>query len=609
MKSQIMKDKIINFFFSIKLGLAYLVIGLMIGWFLFSKTNSNSSETSDNHEHSKNNTNNNDEIWTCSMHPQIRQNEPGDCPICGMDLIPLAKNSNDDSPIKLVMTEQATKLAHIETMIVGDKEIAGNTINKELFLTGKAKMDETKWATQASHFEGRIERLLIEYTGETVKKNQKIAVIYAPELINAQKELLETVKLKDKYPALYEAAKEKIRQWKLPETTIDAIENSGKIQREIAIFAERSGVVMKRYVEEGDYIKKGTPLFDIMDLNRVWVLFDVYEKDMQWIKVGTSVKFNFDAMPQKTYQSKITFIDPIINPKTRVASARVEIKNVNGFIKPDMFAKGIVYAVPTSVNKKSAKRKPITVPKTAVLWTGKRSVIYLKDSEMDVPTFLFKEVTLGIDLGDSYIIEEGIEEGDEIVVNGAFRVDAAAQLNNKSSMMNRLVSIKPTIAPQDLPLPDYRKKTSPKFKQQLADFTEQYLEVKDMLVATNFEKTKKAAKSLDQSFYKVDMLLLEGIAHQFWMEKMTLLKTNIEKIKTAKDIETQRMWFSGISEILTEVVVVYGLPEGTFYVQYCPMALDDKGANWLSKEERVLNPYFGDKMLKCGTVNESFNFQ
>ncbi|MFT5646299.1 MAG: Cu(I)/Ag(I) efflux system membrane fusion protein, partial [Aureispira sp.] len=433
-----------------------LLVGLLIGWFAFSGSDGNSNSNSTNNEgESTAKIVKKEEIWTCSMHPQIRQDEAGDCPICGMDLIELSDNSDVDNPIQLVMTKEAVKLAQVETMFVGDNANmdAIDLNNKEIFLTGKIKMDATKSATQTAHLNGRLERLLVSFEGEQVRKNQKIAVLYAPELISAQKELLEAIKIKEEYPALYKAARQKIRQWKLPESTIDAIETSGEIEEEVAIYAERSGILMKRYVEEGDYVKQGSPLFDIMDLNQVWVLFDVYEKDLQWIKVGTTVAFNLDVMPEKTYRSKITFIDPIIDPRTRVASARVELNNRKGFLKPEMFAKGIVRV--NTVQQKS-KSTPIMVPKTAVLWTGQRSVVYVKIPDMEIPTFEFREVVLGTDLGQYFVIKEGVVDGEEVVVNGVFRVDAAAQLNNKKSMMNRLVRMKEDVQ-KTHQLPNYQR--------------------------------------------------------------------------------------------------------------------------------------------------------
>jgi Cu(I)/Ag(I) efflux system membrane fusion protein len=584
-----------------------LLVGLLIGWFAFSGSDGNSNSNSTNNEgESTAKIVKKEEIWTCSMHPQIRQDEAGDCPICGMDLIELSDNSDVDNPIQLVMTKEAVKLAQVETMFVGDNANmdAIDLNNKEIFLTGKIKMDATKSATQTAHLNGRLERLLVSFEGEQVRKNQKIAVLYAPELISAQKELLEAIKIKEEYPALYKAARQKIRQWKLPESTIDAIETSGEIEEEVAIYAERSGILMKRYVEEGDYVKQGSPLFDIMDLNQVWVLFDVYEKDLQWIKVGTTVAFNLDVMPEKTYRSKITFIDPIIDPRTRVASARVELNNRKGFLKPEMFAKGIVRV--NTVQQKS-KSTPIMVPKTAVLWTGQRSVVYVKIPDMEIPTFEFREVVLGTDLGQYFVIKEGVVDGEEVVVNGVFRVDAAAQLNNKKSMMNRLVRMKEDVQ-KTHQLPNYQRETSDAFKATLIRFVEHYLNLKNALVATEFETAKKSIPLLNETFEGIDMSLIKGDAHLYWMKEMPKIKKQLKQLNDAKNIESQRSEFVLLSELLVQVVQVFGLSEGTLFIQYCPMAMDNKGANWLSKEGTIQNPYFGDKMLRCGSVEDTLLF-
>ena len=295
--------------------IGFIAIGLLIGSLVFSGGDSEKKVK-------KKDTASTDEIWTCSMHPQIRQNEPGDCPICGMDLIPLDEAGGSDSPIRFVMTTNAVKLAQIETTIVGDKAARSNAPEKEIFLTGKVKMNETNSSTQTAHLKGRIEEIYINYTGEQVSKGQKIAKIYSPELVAAQKELIEAIKIKAELPSLYTAAREKIKQWKLPDSMIDEIEKSGKVQTEVNIYADMSGTVMKRYVEVGDYLKPGAPIADIMNLNTVWVLFDVYEKDLQWVRVGEIVEFNLAAMPEKTFRARISFIDPIINPNTRVAEAR-----------------------------------------------------------------------------------------------------------------------------------------------------------------------------------------------------------------------------------------------------------------------------------------------
>ena len=589
--------------------IGFSVIGLILGWLFFSGSSSSPSANKKNMSkthnhgagnHSEDGGGGNEEIWTCSMHPQIRQTEAGDCPICGMDLIPLDE-SGEDSPIRFVMTKEAVKLAQIETMIIGTGKIDSDKSQKEILLTGKVKMNEQNSGSQNAHIRGRIEELYVNYTGEKISKGQQIAKIYSPELVAAQKELIEAIKLKSEMPSLYEAAKAKIRQWKLPNSILEEIEKSGKVQQEVMIYADRSGVVMKKYIEEGDYVKAGQPMFDIMDLSSIWVLFDIYEKDLNWVREGQIIEFNLAAMPEKTFKASISFIDPIINPITRVASARVELYNPNGRIKPDMFAKGILKASPLKKGKDSNIK--LSVPKTAVMWTGKRSVVYIKIPNTTVPTYEFREVELGADLGENYLVASGLENGDEVVVHGTFRLDAAAQLNNKASMMNRMIEVK-GVAEK---VPDFKLKTADQFKLQLTNFVESYIQLKDQLVATDFEGAKKALIALEAKFNAIDMSILkEEDAHLYWMKLEKGFKSHFIDINKAKNIDLQREQFSYISELLAKAIQAFGISEGIYYLQHCPMALDDKGANWLSKEEKILNPYFGDKMLSCGVVKDNF---
>lgn len=245
----------------------------------------------------------------------------------------------------------------------------------------------------------------------------------------------------------------------------------------------------------------------------------------------------------------------------------------------------------------------MTVPKSAVLWTGARSVVYVKVPDTTIPSFKYKEIELGEGMGNSYLVLEGLEAGEEVVTNGNFAIDAAAQLNNQVSMMNKDVMVKSTGHSQNLP--DYTEETPPDFKLQLAKVSESYLQLKDAFVATNSEKAKKAAEQVLTALSQTDMSLLKGDAHIYWMEQLAALQAHGEKITTLTDVEEQRKQFGFFSEVLIKTIKVFGIPKDTYYVQHCPMALDNKGADWISEEEEIKNPYFGDKMLKCGTVKET----
>jgi Cu(I)/Ag(I) efflux system membrane fusion protein len=392
-----------------------LIIGIFIGWLFFHPSRKAEKKSDQLMETTKST------IWTCSMHPQIRMPEPGKCPICGMDLIPLVQNSTTSiDPGSIHLTPEAAQLANVLTTVISRQQPV-----KEVRLYGKVQADERLLQSQVSHVPGRIERLTVNFTGESVIKGQVLAQIYSPELITAQQELLESAKTKQT-----QAAKEKLRQWKLTDDQITAIEESGSVQNTIDIISNTNGIVTARRVNTGDYVSQGTVLFDIADLSKVWVMFDAYESDLRFLKKGERISFTLQSLPGENYTANIVFVDPVINPVTRVAKVRVETTNKSGKLKPEMFATGIVSSL------LSEFQNNIIIPHSAVLWTGKRSIVYVKQPDTDEPVFKLREIELGPDLGKSYVIISGLSEGEEIVTSGTFSVDAAAQLEGKTSMMD-----------------------------------------------------------------------------------------------------------------------------------------------------------------------------
>jgi Cu(I)/Ag(I) efflux system membrane fusion protein len=398
----------------------FLAAGLFLGWLFFHAPEKHEETHNHSAEEAKS------EVWTCSMHPQIRMDKPGKCPICAMDLIPLSSMSSSGSDAMAVhFTKEAAQLANVQTSMVSSQNP-----EKELRLYGKVQADERLLQNQVAHISGRVEKLLVNFTGESVSKGQKLAVIYSPELVTAQQELLEAAKTKQSQPEIYEAAKEKLRQWKLSDAQISVIENSHNIQSNINIEATTSGIVTARRINMGDYVSAGSALYEVSDLSRVWVLFDAYESDLPFLKQGDKLSFTIQALPGNMFDGTIRFIDPVIDPVNRVAKVRVEIGNPGGKLKPEMFATGIVRSNLTEYKGK------LVIPASAILWTGKRSIVYVKQAG-DEPIFNLREVELGPKLGESFVVLAGLNDGEEIATQGAFSIDAAAQLEGKPSMMNQ----------------------------------------------------------------------------------------------------------------------------------------------------------------------------
>ncbi len=558
--------------------LAALIVGLVLGALLFGHEDSSEEE---GHQHQTHSVEEKTEVWTCSMHPQIRMNEPGDCPICGMELIPLENLESDETLESSVkMSATAVKLAGVETIKVNTGKA-----NSEIPVNGKITYNEQNAVTQTAHVPGRIERLLVDFTGEKVKKGQVLATVYSPELVTAQEELLQAKKYETTDPGLLRAAKTKLKSWKISEAQINRILQSGKPQTQFSILSQVDGVVTQKYVQEGDYIKQGQKLFDVADLSQLWIQFEVYEKDLNKVNVGDSVQFTVDAIPAKTFKTKITYVDPYVSDKKRVAYARSEIKNKNNKFKPEMFVKGSIYA---SEQKEAAQA---IVPKSAVMYTGKRSLVYIKQQTEKGVFFTKRDVVLGPSTGDSYIIESGLKSGDEIAVYGTFSIDAAAQLQDKPSMMNT-GSGKTNEYKISLP------KESIKLMQQ---WINAYLKLKESLTKDDLETAKKEALVLEKKMEEINPEQFKGPLKTQWEMVYKDSKVILTQMYKSKDLKTFRDHFFDLSNTLIDWLKMTGAYEKELYIQHCPMA-HGNGADWISDEKEVENPYYGPSMLKCGEV-------
>lgn len=574
---------------SIFIVLFAVLFGLALGYFLFGK-NGQSSVSMQEHQQEGKAAPATEKLeeWICSMHPQIRQNEPGLCPICEMDLIP-ANSASSDDPTILEMTENAIQLANVQTTVIGSM---GGVSEKTIALTGRVQEDERLASSQVAHLPGRIEKLYVTFTGEQVKKGQKLATIYSPELITAQRELLEAKKLLEINPNLLEAARNKLRYWKIDESMIQSIEEKSEVQETFNLYASDAGVVMDRRVSVGDYVKKGESLFGLIDLQKVWVLFDAYEEQLMHFSVGDQITFTTPAFSNKTYKARVTFIDPVINPTTRVASLRTEVNNPAGRLKPAMFVNGVL-------NKRSNENGQLSVPKSAVLWTGQRSVVYVKLPDMEVPSFQYREIEIGSAVGNNYLVVSGLEAGEEVVTNGSFTIDAAAQLNNQQSMMNKEVKVKKEKSDA---IPNFIAETPIAFQEQLNEVANAYILLKDAFVATDAVAAGTTVKEVIAKIEKVNKGLLEGEAHLYWMEQLDALQSHSQIITETEDVERQRKQFGFLSDALINAITAFGTSGEALYLQHCPMAFDNEGGDWLATEETIQNPYFGDKMMKCGLV-------
>lgn len=553
--------------------IAALLVGLGLGyWWASGGQNEPDSES---HVYGE------ETIYTCSMHPQIRQSEPGQCPICGMDLIPVSESEIGGDPMAVSMSETATRLANVQTMKVGS-----GSAQKSLRLNGTVVPNEKRVKTQSAHVEGRVEQLLVNTTGERVASGQLVARIYSPELVTAQRELLQAYNIREEQPALYKAARQKLHSLKISEAQINRIVKSGEVQENIGLYADQSGVVLEKKVQVGDYLERGEALYTVADLSSVWVNFEAYESELGFLKEGQQIDFTVASIPGEQFEGKITFIDPVVDAQTRVADVRVETKNPDRRLKPQMYASAEVRANIGDGSK-------LVVPKSAVMWTGERSVVYVKKSD-DPPSYRLHNVILGPSLGSGYVIESGLEQGEEVVTNGAFTVDAAAQLAGKPSMMNPSFGSEIDSAA--------KAEINPEVRATVRQVIQSYFVLKDALVNA---EGKSAARSADKTLQLIKQVPMEKMApqdHNIWMSKKVLLEEQLGRISALKSVDAQREEFIGVSENMVELARHFGPFEKAVYILNCPMTDDYEGADWLSSSDEVLNPYYGEKMLRCGSV-------
>ncbi|MDX6746527.1 efflux RND transporter periplasmic adaptor subunit [Polaribacter sp. PL03] len=585
--------------YSVYIGL--IAVGLLLGWVLFG----GNSNTEEMHKHDAVAETN--QMWTCSMHPQIMQPEAGDCPICGMDLIPAASSAEGLSADQFKLSENAMALANIQTTIVGENSSDADT---GFVLSGKITENEDETATMPAHFDGRVEKLYVNSLGERVRKGQAVAQIYSPTLIAAQQELITAYKLKASQPQLYTAVKNKFKNWMIHGPQLNEVEQTGKVKNSFTIYSHVSGVVTEISINVGSHIMDGKPIFKVSNLNTVWANFDVYENQISQFKKGQDVVVTTNAYPNKIFKGKVNFIDPILNTQTRTVKLRVVLNNKKEIFKPGMFVEGKIKGIISA-----SKKQVITIPASAVLWTGKRSVVYVKTNQKE-PIFEMREITLGNKINSNYQVLEGLSNNDEIVTNGTFTVDAAAQLQGKKSMMNKKGGKTMTGHEGHLGMEmsasvegktinkNERITVSKEFQNQLRVVFNDYIKLKDALAKDDTNTLKVQSQLLLNNLTKVDMKLLKSKnEHEHWMPLHKEIKATTNLILNTDAIKMQRIYFKHLSANMANAIEVFGINEKVYH-QFCPMADNNKGAYWLSKNEKVVNPYFGGAMETCGEVKQ-----
>lgn len=620
-----------NLSYTVSGGILILLTVFLIGRF----TAPGGNESKSGHDHSAHSTAASDDttIWTCSMHPQIQLPEPGACPICGMDLIPLVKDGGgDDGPRRMSMSESSRALADIQTTVLSRKYPI-----EKINLVGKLEYDETKVKSLTARFPARIDELYVNFTGVGVTEGDDLAKIYSPELLTAQREFL-TAHANSPESSIAKVGREKLRLWDLLPDQIDEILESGGASDYFVLRAPVGGVVVSKNVKEGDYMKTGEPLFTIVDLSQLWLHLDAYESDLPWLHYAQDVEFTVEAFPGEVFHGQVAFIDPEVNRNTRTVSVRVNVSNTDKRLKPGMFARGAIEARMADGGKVFAPElagkwispmhpeiikdapgqcdvcgmdlvsaealgyvdevedlAPLIIPASAVLRTGKRAVVYIEIPDTERPTFEGREIVLGPRAGDYFLVSAGLEAGDRVVTQGAFKIDSSLQILAKPSMMN----------PEGGgPVPGHdhggrdtgaQVQTSPGPQWLIPGelgpkIIAPYLELQAALAADNLPAAKDQAKAMMDITGHAGPL--PGLLH-------TMLAADTLDAMRKPHFDTLS------AAMIAAIKADSHAYEGDLLVMNCPMVYGDKGADWIQSSEPLQNPYFGAAMLTCGDLKEN----
>ncbi|MDT8428810.1 MAG: efflux RND transporter periplasmic adaptor subunit [Pseudomonadales bacterium] len=398
----------------------------------------------------------------------------------------IAASPEELGPRQLRLSPTAMKLAEIQTTAVEKRFVAN-----EIRMVGKVDYDETRVATISAWIPGRLERLYVDYTGVSVQPGDHLVSIYSPDLYIAQQELMQAAqavaaeisgnqRIQERNAATLQATREKLRLWGLTPEQIGRIEQSRELSDLLTIYSPISGIIIHKQALEGMYVKTGDHIYTIADLSQLWVRLDAYESDLSWLHYGQEVEFVTEAYPGKPFRGRIAFIDPVLNPDTRTVKVRVNVPNPEGQLKPGMFVRAIVHASVNTEGKiddpalagkwispmhpeiirdqpgacdvcglplvsteslgyatadMAQSSAPLIIPASAPLITGKRAVVYVADAN-DPGIFEGREIVLGPRAGNFYHVLSGLQEGEQVVVHGAFKIDSEIQIQAGPSMMS-----------------------------------------------------------------------------------------------------------------------------------------------------------------------------
>lgn len=407
------------------------------------------------------------QLYTCGMHPQIISEDPGNCPICEMKLVPIKNNNQSsnqksgerkilyyrnpmnpnvisDHPQKdemgmdyvpvyedevdaegvVTIDPQVQQNMNIKTAIVEIKKLSSRVTTNAVLVT-----DETQEYIVTTKVDGWVEKLYVNYIGQQVSKGSKLMDIYSPMLVSAQQEFLTALSyqsslngssiedIKNSSNEMLKNAVRKLQLLNVPDTEIERLKEDREVKTHVTLYAQNSGTVLEKNILEGQKIMAGEPLLRIANLNNLWLIADIYEYEIPKIKIGSKAYINFNFLPGKTYQGKVSFIYPTLDEQSRTVKVRIDVPNKNGELKPSMFANVVIEGP-------ALKSSPV-IPENAVIRSGKMDIVIV---DLGDGKFKPQQVTLGIYSDGYYQVLDGLSEGNKIVTSAQFLIDSESNL-------------------------------------------------------------------------------------------------------------------------------------------------------------------------------------